>query len=151
MRKILYEHNTLNGFLFVLAEFIVVALATLFAGIATFFHGRILWSVGWLGVAVNAAAVCVTVVEQMRRGERSNSFAESWSREGRGKIRREHPHLGTHTLMIVVLVLVPFVLAILIITGRRSKPGAAEPDAAPDRGRQNVSARHDGVEGGPGR
>ena len=123
MRKILCEHNTLNGFRFVLVEFTVVALAALFVGAVTLFQGSVPWSIGWLGVAVNAAAVCATVIQQIRRGERSNGFAESYSRVGREKIRRERPHLGTHTLQIVGAALVPFLLALLTIIDRPSKFG----------------------------
>ena len=151
MRRILDEHNTLNGFRFVLAEFIVVALAALFIGAATFRNGSILWTVVWIGVAVNAAAVCVTVVGQMRRGKRSNSFAESYSREGREKIRREHPNLGAHTLLIMGLVLIPFLLAMLTIPDRPAKPGAADPGASPDWGRQTGSARQEDDKGSPDR
>ncbi len=122
MRKVLYEHNTLNGFRFVLVEFTVVALAALFIGEATFVQGNFLWPVGCLGVAANAAAVCATVVRQMRRGERSNGFLESYSREGREKIRKEHPQLGMHTLQIVGAALVPFLLAILTLIDRPSRP-----------------------------
>jgi hypothetical protein len=123
MRKILYEHNTLNGFRFVLVEFTVVAVAALFVGAVTLLNGSALWSIAWLGVAVNAVAVCATVVQQIRRGERSNSLAESDSRAGRERIRREHPHLGTHTLQIVGAALVPFLLALLTIIDRPSKFG----------------------------
>ena len=125
MRKILYEHNTLNGFRFVLAEFSIIALAAVVLAVATSLQGSILWPVGWCGVAVNAGAVCATVVHQMRRGERSQSLAESYSREGRERIRREHPQLGRHTLQIVGAMLVPFLLAILTTIERPSRAGQA--------------------------
>jgi hypothetical protein len=125
MRKILYEHNTLNGFRFVLVEFSLIVLAALFLAVAAFLQGSILWFVGWCGVAVNALAVCATVVQQMRRGERSQGLVESYSRQGRERIRREHPQLGRHTLQIVGAALVPFLLAILTIIDRPSKSGQA--------------------------
>jgi hypothetical protein len=121
MRKMLYEHNTLNGFGFVLVEFGLIALAAVFVAVATFRQGNVFWSAGWCGVAVNAGAVCATVVHQMRRGERSQSLAESYSREGRERIRREHPRLGWRTLRIVGAMLVPFLLAILTIIERPSR------------------------------
>lgn len=123
MRAILYEHNTLNGFRFVLAEFVFMALVALSLGAATWHHGDRLWAVGWLGMAVNAAAVCGTVIEQMRRGERSNTWAETYGHQGRAKLRREHPQLGAHTLQIVVAVLAPFLLALLTLLDQPSKPG----------------------------
>jgi hypothetical protein len=132
MRKILYEHNTLNGFNFVLVEFGLIALAGVFLAVATFGRGSILWPVSWCGVAVNAAAVCATVVHQMRRGERSQSLAVSYSRAGRERIRREYPQLGRHTLQIVVAMLVPFLLAILTLIERPSKgEQSTPPEGAP--------------------
>jgi hypothetical protein len=125
MRKVLYEHNTLNGFRFVLVEFAMIALAAIFLAVATFLKGSILWPVGWCGVAVNAGAVCATVVHQMRRGERSQSLAELFSREGRERIRRAHPQLGWHTILIVGAMLVPFLLAVLTIIERPSRTGQA--------------------------
>ena len=123
MRAILYEHNTLNGFRFVLAEFVFVTLVALLLGVATWRHGDMLCAVGWLGMAVNAAAVCGTVIEQMRRGERRNTRVEAYGHQGRAKSRREHPQVGAHTLQIVVAVLVPFLLALLTLMDRPSKPG----------------------------
>jgi hypothetical protein len=125
MRKILYEHNTLNGFWFVLVEFSLIALTALILAVATFLQGSILWPVGWCGVVINAGAVCATVVQQMRRGEQSQGLAESYSREGRERIRQEHPRLGWHTLQIVGAVLVPFLLAVLILIERPPRHGQA--------------------------
>jgi hypothetical protein len=123
MRDILYEHNTLNGFRFVLAEFTLIALIAVVFAIATSLKGSALRPVGWCGVAVNAAAVCATVIHQMRRGEQSQSLAESYSREGREGIRREHPQIARHTLQIVGAMLVPFLLAILVMIERPSRDG----------------------------
>ena len=121
MREMLYEHNRLNGFWFVLIEFVLVALAAMFLAVATLLHGSRFWFAVWCGVAVNAVAVCWTVAGQMIRGEQSQNLAESFSRTGRDRIRREHPDLGKHTLQIFAAVLVPYLLAILTAAGRPSK------------------------------
>ena len=123
MREMLYEHNRLNGFVFVLIEFSAVALASLFVSVATFIHGRFVWSVGSMGVVVNAIAVCATVVQQIRRGERSSGLMESFSPIGRRKIRREHPHLFKRTLQIAGAAVTPFLLAILTVVDRPSRSG----------------------------
>lgn len=115
MLELLYEHNTLNGFWFVLIEFVLVAAVALFLGVAYLAHGRVLWAVAWLGIAVNAGAVCATVIGQMRRGERSGSLAETYSQANREAIRRDHPRLDVHTLQIVVAAAVPFLLAVLTV------------------------------------
>jgi hypothetical protein len=118
MRKMLYEHNTLNGFGFVLVEFTLIAAAAGFLAAATFRRGGIVWPLGWCGVGVNALAACGTVLGQMRRGERSVGLVASYSREGRERIRREHPQLARHTLQIAAAMLVPFLLAVLTIIER---------------------------------
>lgn len=115
MRSLLHEHNILNGFWFVLIEFVLVVLAALFVGVAVLTKGSIVWAVAFLGIAANAATVCIIVIGQMRRGERSNTFAETYSGKGREVIRREHPNLDRHTLWIVIAILVPFLLSILTL------------------------------------
>ena len=115
MRSLLREHNTLNGFWFVLIEFVLVILAVLFVGVAVLAKGSIVWAIACLGIAANASAVCVTVIGQMRRGERSNTIAETYFGKGREMVQREHPNLDRHTLWIVIATLVPFILAVLTL------------------------------------
>ena len=118
MRSLLHEHNTLNGFWFVLIEFVLVVLVALFVGVAVFAKGSIVWAVACLGIAANAAAVCISVIGQMRRGERSNTFAETYFGKGREVVQREHPNLDRHTLWIVIATLVPFLLSVLTLIDR---------------------------------
>ena len=120
MRALLYEHNTLNGFWFVLIEFLLIALIALLIAVAELVKGSALWSIAYFGVAVNAAAICATVIGQMRRGERSNSIAETYFGAGREKTRREHPDLDRHTLTLVIATLVPFLLAVLTVVDRET-------------------------------
>ena len=115
MRSLLHEHNTLNGFWFVLIEFVLVALAALFVGVAVIAKGSIVWAIVCLGIAANAAVVCVTVIGQMRQGEQSNTIAETYFGKGREVVQREHPNLDRHTLWIVIATLVPFLLSVLTI------------------------------------
>lgn len=118
MREMLYEHNTLNGFWFSLIEFLLVALFCLFLCAPYLITGHIVWVGIFLGIAVNAGIICMTVIEQMRRGERSSSLRETYSAKGRERVRREHPNLDRHTLQIVIATAVPFLLAFLILRGR---------------------------------
>ena len=84
MRLLLYEHNMLNGFWFALIEFLLVAAVCLFLSILEVLHRHIFWSIAYFGIGVNAATICATVIEQMRRGERSNTWAETyWPKEPR--------------------------------------------------------------------
>ena len=115
MRALLYEHNTLNGFWFVLIEFLLVALVALFVGAAEIVKGNVFLSIEGFGIAANAAAICATVIGQMRRGERSSSLAETYSAAGRERVRRDHPRLLLHTLQITAATLVPFLIALLTL------------------------------------
>lgn len=112
MRAILHEHNTLNGFWFSLIEFILVALAALALAVIELAHGKRLWSFGYCGIGANAAAICATVIEQMRRGERDSNLAATYFGAGRSAVKRDHPALDVHTLQIVVATLVPFVMVV---------------------------------------
>jgi hypothetical protein len=115
MRDMIQEHNTLNGFGLVLVEFLLIAGVALFLAGVEAVRRSPLWSGAYLGIAVNAAAVCVMVIGQMRRGEKSRRLSETSSAAGREAIRREHPDLGWHTLLIVAAALVPFLLAVLTL------------------------------------
>jgi hypothetical protein len=114
MRSLLYEHNTLNGFWFALIEFLLVATVCLFLSILEVLHRHIFWSIAYFGIAFNSGTICATVIEQMRRGERSNTWAETYWPKYRESIHREHPDMGRHTLQIVTATIVPFLLAVLI-------------------------------------
>lgn len=118
MRSLLHEHNTLNGLWFVLIEFVLVVLAALSVGVGVIAKGSIIWAIACLGIAANAAAVCVTVIGQMRRGERSNTIAATYFGKGREVVQREHPNLDRHTLWIVIATLVPFLLSVLTLIDR---------------------------------
>ena len=113
MRSLLYEHNTLNGFWFALIEFLLVAAVCLFLSVLEVLHRHIFWAAAYFGIGVNAATICATVIEQMRRGERSNTWAETYWPKDRESIRRAHPNVGRHTLQIVTATLIPFLLAAL--------------------------------------
>jgi hypothetical protein len=108
---ILHEHNTLNGFWFVLIEFLLVAALTLVFAAMAIMHGSVGWSVASLGVAANAAVVCLSVIGQIRRGERSSSIYRTYLGPERVQIAREHPHLSQHTAVLSILTIVPFALA----------------------------------------
>ena len=45
LRSLLHEHNILNGFWFVLIEFVLVVLAALFVGVVVIAKGSIVWTV----------------------------------------------------------------------------------------------------------
>jgi hypothetical protein len=71
LRQIIREHNQLNGFRFVIAEFCLVALAAIFISASGFLHSKWLLAFMGLGIAVNAGAVIAIAVAQIRNHEPS--------------------------------------------------------------------------------
>lgn len=117
---ILNEHNTLNGFWFVLVEFIIVALVTICLGLLAIVRESLLWSIASFGVTINALTICATVIRQMRRGEQSGSIIQTYFGQEREAVRREHPNLGFHTLLLSVVTIIPFLLTVWILIYERS-------------------------------
>ena len=107
----LHEHNTLNGFWFVLIEFLLVAVLTLVFAVMAITRGSVAWSVASLGITANAVVVCGSAFRQMRRGERSSSIYRTYLGAEHAQIARDHPHLSQHTAGLSVLVIFPFALA----------------------------------------
>lgn len=118
MREMLREHNNLNGFGFSLAEFLLAALVAFWLCAAYLSRGRVMWFVAWLGIAINSVTICVTVLVQIRRGERSKGLYDTYFGKGRETVRREHPKLMEHTVHIVLATAVPFLLALLVLVDR---------------------------------
>ena len=110
MLDIVYEHNTLNGFGFVMVEFIGVAVVTLVLGEIALTARSVPWAVASFGVTANALTICVTVIQQMRRGERSNSLIQTYLGPESPAIRRDHPQLSQHTALLTLVAIVPFSL-----------------------------------------
>ena len=111
----LHEHNTLNGFWFVLIELLLVTALTIVFAATAIMHGSVGWSIASLGVAVNAAVVCLSVIRQMRRGERSSSIYRTYLGPERSQIARAHPHMSKHVGVLSLLVIVPFVLSACVV------------------------------------
>ena len=113
------EHNILNGFRFVLLEFMIVVCAALFIGYVGLKKGQWGFEAAGLGIAVNAAAICLTVIRQIRRGEHDLGLHETYFGKRRAEIHREHPARDRHTMQLCLVFLVPFLLAAMILRGRR--------------------------------
>jgi hypothetical protein len=117
----LQEHNRLKGFGLVLVEFGLIALVGIVLAVAEALYRRFGWATAYLGIAVNAVAVCLTVIAQRRRGDSSIGLRHSFARSGRETIRKEHPNLGRHTLLVAFAALVPFFLAAAVVAAPKGK------------------------------
>jgi hypothetical protein len=107
---IVREHNSLNGLGFVVIEFSLVALAALFIALSGALHHRALISIAGAGIFVNALAVIAIAAAQIGNHDNSEGILKIRSPQFRAQIRREHPDLGKHSLLVMVSVLSPFLL-----------------------------------------
>lgn len=108
LRQIVREHNQLNGFRFVIAEFSVVALAALFISAGGVLHANWLTTFAGVGIAVNALAVIAIAVAQIRNHEPSEGLLKFRSAQFRASIAQKHPDLSSHTTVLFVCILIPF-------------------------------------------
>ena len=104
----LHVHNTLNGFWFVLIESLLVTRLTIAFAAMAIMHGSGGWSIASLRVAENVGVICVSVIRQIQRGERSSSIYRTYLGTERHEIAREHPHLSKHTALLSLLDLTQF-------------------------------------------
>lgn len=112
--QMIREHNSLNGLRFVLLEFFLVIVAALWISYSGMIHDRLLMSIVGIGISVNALAVIVIAAVQIRNHDKNEGFLKMRSPQFRAALGREHPNLGSHTFIVMLSVLVPFLLAALL-------------------------------------
>ena len=124
--QMIREHNRLNGFRFVIIELFVVALAALFISVSGVLHGR--WPVALIGtgIAANAVAVIAIAVAQMRDHEQSEGLLKLRSSQFRADIGQKYPKLSSHTVVLLVSILIPFLLVALLYV-QRPRPQPKKP------------------------
>jgi len=112
------EHNRLNGFRFVIIEFSVVNLAALFISVGGILNGK--WPVALIGagIAANAVAVIAIAVAQIRDREQSEGLLKLRSSQFRADIGQKYPKLSSHTILLLVSILVPLLLVALLYVQR---------------------------------
>ena len=108
------EHNRLNGFRFVIIEFCLVTLAALFISVSGILHGE--WPVALIGtgIAANAVAVIAIAVAQIRDHEQSEGLRKLRSSQFRADIGQKYPKLSSHTVVLLVSILIPLLLVALL-------------------------------------
>ena len=109
MRDIIRRHNLLNGLVFSVVEFALIAGLT--GAYATYYllhHRLVMATIGW-GIALNCLPIVVEGFLQLRdrraTGEKIGSF---WDKAAREKHRKENPQMLRDTLVLVVATLIPF-------------------------------------------
>src|SRR5215471_4355799 len=125
MRDIIQRHNRLNGLVFSIAEFVLIAL--LVGAFAAYYliHQRWLMAfIGW-GIALNCVPVVVFGCRQLAQARATGLPTPSFytDKRAREQHRRENPHVLRDTLTFAVAALLPFLMlaAVLFDLRRRER------------------------------
>ncbi|MEW1953056.1 hypothetical protein [Terrabacter sp. NPDC080008] len=108
MLAIIREHNRLNGFIFSIAEFCLIAALLLPFVVYYWAHQRWWEAVMATGIVLNCVTISLTAVRQRARGEHQVGLRAMRRPDLRRQVAREHPSLARHTLTLTLSVLVPF-------------------------------------------
>jgi len=117
------EHNELNGVVFSVVEFLLVAAAAAFVAFAFALHGDWLVAALVAGTALNALVVVAYGIAALRRGERGKSLRSLTRPEYRAAVRDEHPGLTRDTVTVTVTTLIPYILSIAVVAERLREGG----------------------------
>jgi hypothetical protein len=117
------EHNLLNGFRFVIAEYTIASLLVLPFAIYYFLHGRFLMGmIGW-GLVTNFCVYIILAVQSIRRKEVSIGIGKLFKKETREEINRNYPQLERTTWALTATTLVPFLMAVIVLAELSRKRG----------------------------
>lgn len=109
------EHNRLNGYGFVAAEFGLIAALVLGISVAYGLRGRWLEAAIAAGIGINAVLVLALSSRSLLRRERGVGVLKLYGTStARAEIAATNPRLLTDTLLIAAAVLVPFCLSALL-------------------------------------
>jgi hypothetical protein len=115
LKKIVDEHNVLNGFGFVRAEFLLVALSAAYISYAGIVGRSVAMTIIALGIIANALAVWWRATVQMQNGQKDIGIRRAYFGTERGRIRRAYPNLTGHTVLLSLVMLTPFLLFIALL------------------------------------
>jgi hypothetical protein len=109
------RHNIVNGFVFSLVEFaLVAAIVGGFSVYALIQEKTVVGLVG-LAIAVNCLPVMLYSVQSLRANEKQIGFRAWLTRTNRALIAQRYPETGVDTVVIVIATIVPL-LAVLLTT-----------------------------------
>src|SRR5215510_3058228 len=116
MRDIIRRHNRLNGLVFSIAEFALIALLIgAFATYYLFHHRPTMAFIAW-GVTLNSATVVSFGVWQLIHDRTSGTSMSSYfDRTAREQHRRENPHMLRDTMTLTLTAVLPFALLLAVL------------------------------------
>ena len=111
MRDIIQRHNRLNGLMFSITEFGLIALVI--GVFATYYLIHQRWGIafiGW-GITLNCVPVVVLGLHQWAQVKAGGQSIRSYfaDRRARAQYRRENPHMLRDTLVLTIATMLPFV------------------------------------------
>ena len=119
MLRRIEAHNRINGYFFVIAEFVLVGGAAGSFGLYYVGHGRFLEAIVTLGITCNSLVIVVLCVRSLLRGETGVGIWKIYTDASvRRNVMEQNPRLTTDTLLIATAVLVPFALVLFGLWAR---------------------------------
>ncbi len=121
LRRVL-EHNRLNGYAFVTAEFGIVSAAVFVFAVLYGMQGRWFYAAIAAGITANALLVFGTALASLLRHQPSIGVRRLYINPAvMAEVQQSNPRLLRDTMLIVVTVLIPF--SLLLLAGPALLPG----------------------------
>ena len=133
MIKRIKTHNLLNGIVFSIVEFAIIAAVIIPFAIYYIFHVQVFYALVSVGIIINCLSVAILGIRQWNNKEQEIGWQRLYSKQGlldkqvRERIDRENPHLLRDTIIITVTTLIPYVLLLLTIFDLFTHRGERKP------------------------
>src|SRR5215510_2131919 len=107
-------HNLLNGLIFSMVEFLVIALVVSPFAVYYVVHSQVIYALVSVGIFINCLTVALIGWRQWRSNEQRIVLRQLTAKKKREEIGRANPHLLADTVTITIAALLPFVLMALV-------------------------------------
>jgi len=108
-------HNEVNGFVFSVVEFALIALSIVPSALYYLMHARVISGIIASGIVANALTVVAFGVRALVVKQRSIGILRWFDKRERAAITLRYPHLTRDTLIVAAATLIPFVVLLCII------------------------------------
>jgi hypothetical protein len=116
LTSMIRDHNFLNGFKFVIGEFILSILIVLPFTIYYLLSARFLLGVAGIGIIANFCIYIIFAVQSLLRKEKSIGIGKLFSKKIRSEIRNKYPELDRLTLILTLTTIVPFAMTAIVLS-----------------------------------
>jgi hypothetical protein len=110
MSEKIKAHNEVNGFVFSVVEFAIIALSILPVALYYLLHARLIAFMIATGIAVNALTVVAFGIHALATRQKDIGIMSWFDKKERAAIASRYPHLTRDTLILTTATLLPFVL-----------------------------------------